>query len=74
MAEAKTIAPKEGPLVRFWEWLTETQAWKSVFRHDRPNTDRTRVLVMLSNVFLHFTRCGSASRALSFAIPGPWAG
>src|SRR5436305_1662782 len=53
MADTKTIAPQEGPLVRFWEWLTETQVWKSVFRHDRPNTDRNRVLVMLSNVFLH---------------------
>ena len=27
--------------------------WTSVFRHERPNTDRNRVLVMLSNVFLH---------------------
>src|SRR5881275_2244739 len=53
MAETKTIEPKEGAAVRFWNWLTETQAWKSIFRHDRPNTDRTRVLVMLSNIFLH---------------------
>ncbi len=53
MAETKTVAPKEGPLVRFWEWLTETQAWTSIFRHGRPNSDRNRVLVMLSNVFLH---------------------
>ena len=53
MADTKTIAPKEGALTRFWNWLTETQAWTSVFRHDRPNTDRNRVLVMLSNVFLH---------------------
>jgi len=53
MADTKTIAPKEGAPTRFWNWLTETQAWTSVFRHDRPNTDRNRVLVMLSNVFLH---------------------
>src|SRR3979490_595960 len=53
MAETKTIAPQEGMSVRFWNWLTETPLWKSVFRHDRPNTDRNRVLVMLSNVFLH---------------------
>src|SRR5213596_428589 len=53
MADTKTVAPKESALVRFWNWLTETQIWKSIFRHDRPNTDRTRVLVMLSNVFLH---------------------
>src|SRR5262249_9453235 len=38
---------------QFWNWLTETQAWKSIFRHDRPDSDRGRVLVMLSNVFLH---------------------
>src|SRR5262245_60242363 len=53
MADTKTVAPKEGPGTRLWNWLTETQAWKSIFRHDRPNTDRGRVLVMLSNVFLH---------------------
>jgi quinol-cytochrome oxidoreductase complex cytochrome b subunit len=53
MAEAKTINPKESAATRFWNWLTETQIWKSVFRHDRPDSDRTRVLVMLSNVFLH---------------------
>ena len=53
MAETKTIAPQEGMGVRFWNWLTETQVWKSVFRHDRPDSDRNRVLVMLSNVFLH---------------------
>src|SRR5574341_2002143 len=55
MAETttKTIAPKDPVPVRLWNWLTETQIWTSVFRHDRPNTDRNRVLVMLSNVFLH---------------------
>src|SRR6202163_793321 len=53
MAETKTIAPKEGALERFWNWLTETQPWTSIFRHGRPNSDRNRVLVMLSNVFLH---------------------
>ncbi len=53
MADAKTVAPQEGPGTRVWNWLTETQVWKSVFRHDRPDSDRNRVLVMLSNVFLH---------------------
>src|SRR5262247_513140 len=53
MADTKTIEPKEAALVRFWNWLTETQAWTSIFRHGRPTTDRNRVLVMLSNVFLH---------------------
>ena len=53
MADTKTIAPKEGPGTQFWNWLTETQIWTSVFRHGRPDSDRNRVLVMLSNVFLH---------------------
>ena len=53
MADTKTIAPKEGPGTQFWNWLTETQVWTSVFRHGRPDSDRNRVLVMLSNVFLH---------------------
>jgi len=53
MADTKTVAPQEGPGTRFWNWLTETQIWTSVFRHGRPDTDRNRVLVMLSNVFLH---------------------
>ena len=38
---------------RLWNWLTDTQVWKSIFRHDRPTPTATRVLVMLSNIFLH---------------------
>src|SRR6267142_1812647 len=53
MADTKTVAPKESPGTRLWNWLTRTQVWTSIFRHDRPDTDRGRVLVMLSNVFLH---------------------
>ncbi len=53
MAETKTIEPRETGLVRAWNWLTETQIWTSIFRHTAPITDRNRVLVMLSNVFLH---------------------
>src|SRR6266540_2583570 len=51
--ETKTVKPQESAATRFWNWLTETQVWTSVFRHDRPDTDRNRVLVMLSNIFLH---------------------
>ena len=39
MADTKTIAPKEGPGTQFWNWLTETQIWTSVFRHGRPDND-----------------------------------
>ena len=53
MATIKTIGPKEGALTRAWNWLTETQIWTSIFRHGAPINDRNRVLVMLSNIFLH---------------------
>ena len=53
MADTKIVTPKEGALERSWNYLTETQVWKSVFRHNAPITDRNRVLVVLSNVFLH---------------------
>ncbi len=33
--------------------LTENPVWRSVFRHKMPSDDRNRVLVVLSNVFLH---------------------
>ena len=53
MADTKTVAPKAPALVRAWDWITETQVWTSIFRHTAPINDRNRVLVMLSNVFLH---------------------
>ena len=34
--ETKTIKPQESSATRFWNWLTETQVWTSVFRHERP--------------------------------------
>src|ERR1700745_899273 len=66
--ETKTVKPQESSLVRFWNWLTETQAWKSIFRHDRPTSDRTRVLVMLANVCLHLppARLGEAGVRLRY--------
>ena len=53
MADSKIVQPEEGALVRAWNWLTETQIWTSIFRHAAPINDKNRVLVMLSNVFLH---------------------
>ena len=53
MADTKTIVPRDPAFVRAWDWLTETQIWTSIFRHTAPINDRNRVLVMLSNVFLH---------------------
>lgn len=40
-------------LQRIFELARVTQAWKSLFRHGAPDTDRNRALVMYSNVILH---------------------
>ena len=44
MAQTQTIKPQEGALVRAWNWLTATQIWTSIFRHNAPINDRNRVL------------------------------
>ena len=35
------------------EKLTDNQIWKSIFRHPMPKDRRNRVVVMLTNFFLH---------------------
>src|SRR5271157_832517 len=35
------------------EYIRGTQVWKSIFRHPAPRDRRNRVVVMLTNVFLH---------------------
>jgi len=44
---------ESGFLGRTWDYITDTQIWKSVFRHGMPTTNRNRALVVFSNVFLH---------------------
>ncbi len=36
-----------------WNWITETQVWRSIFRHKYPDNPRDQSLAVLSNVFLH---------------------
>ena len=38
-----------------WDATTDSQIWKSIFRHGLPTgqSNRNRVLVVMSNVFLH---------------------
>jgi quinol-cytochrome oxidoreductase complex cytochrome b subunit len=45
--------PPEPFLSRTWDYITETQLWRSIFRHGMPSTNRNRVLVVMTNVFLH---------------------
>src|SRR5918998_4407990 len=35
------------------DWIRSSQVWKSIFRHPAPRDRRNRVVVMLTNVFLH---------------------
>src|SRR6188474_2468604 len=48
-----TAKPPQPFLTRTWEYITETQIWRSIFRHGMPSTNRNRVLVIMTNVFLH---------------------
>src|SRR5215831_11473909 len=34
-------------------YITESQAWRSIFRHGYPDTPLNQSLVMMGNVFLH---------------------
>ena len=36
-----------------WKVITESQIWKSIFRHKYPDNPRDQALAVLSNVFLH---------------------
>ena len=40
-------------VANLWETTTDSQIWKSIFRHGAPTSNRNRVLVVMSNVFLH---------------------
>src|SRR3989441_9198804 len=45
--------PPEPFLTRTWDYITDTQLWRSVFRHGMPFTNRNRALAVMTNVFLH---------------------
>jgi quinol-cytochrome oxidoreductase complex cytochrome b subunit len=42
-----------GLLDRTWTTVTESQLWRSIFRHGYPDTPLNQSLVMMGNVFLH---------------------
>ena len=42
-----------GLLDTAWNSVTESQAWRSIFRHGYPDTPLNQSLVMMGNVFLH---------------------
>lgn len=44
---------RKGEFSKIWEYITETQLWRSIVRHGYTNTARNRSLAVLSNLFLH---------------------
>src|SRR5690349_19995072 len=42
-----------GLLDRAWSSVTQSQLWRSIFRHGYPDTPLNQSLVMMGNVFLH---------------------
>ncbi len=47
------MADREGKLDRLWRKFKETQLYQSIYMNDYPTTNRTRVLAVLNNLFLH---------------------
>src|SRR5437868_14564779 len=43
----------QGPSIAIGDFIRNSQVWKSIFRHPAPRDRRNRVVVMLTNVFLH---------------------
>jgi quinol-cytochrome oxidoreductase complex cytochrome b subunit len=44
---------KNGAIMSVGDFIRNSQVWKSIFRHPAPRDRRNRVVVMLTNVFLH---------------------
>ncbi len=59
---------------RLSEKITQSQLWKSVFRHGYPDNDLNKAMVMFSNVFLHLhpvkIRRGALMMRYSFCLGG----
>src|SRR5258706_1667835 len=47
---------KKGELGRVWDYIVNTQVWRSIMRHGFPNTPRNRSLAILANLVLHLHR------------------
>jgi quinol-cytochrome oxidoreductase complex cytochrome b subunit len=50
------------------QWITESQVWRSIFRHGPPSTPRTRSLVVVTNFFLHLHPVSLPRRALRYTF------
>src|SRR5207247_4363301 len=44
---------KQGDIGRVWDYVVNTQVWRSIMRHGYPDTPRNRSLAIMANVFFH---------------------
>ena len=44
---------KKGDIGRVWDYVVNTQVWRSIMRHGYPDTPRNRSLAVLANLVLH---------------------
>jgi quinol-cytochrome oxidoreductase complex cytochrome b subunit len=44
---------KKGDIGRVWDYVVNTQVWRSIMRHGYPDTPRNRSLAIMANVFFH---------------------
>ncbi len=44
---------KKGELGQVWDYVVNTQVWRSIMRHGYPNSPRNRSLAVLANLVLH---------------------
>ena len=54
------------------ESLRNSQLWNSIFRHGVPRDRRTRVMAIMSNVFLHLHPVAVRKSAFACRSPGAW--
>ncbi len=53
---------------KFISWITESQLWRSVFRHGLPNTPRNRSLIITNNLLLHLHPVTIPKHALRYTF------
>jgi quinol-cytochrome oxidoreductase complex cytochrome b subunit len=44
---------KKGDIGQVWDYVVNTQVWRSIMRHGYPDTPRNRSLAIMANVFFH---------------------
>ena len=65
--------PDEPFLTRTWDYITDTQIWRSIFRHGAPSTNRNRALAVMreSKVYRDCECAFTQGTGLPLRLQGP---